>query len=67
MDAAIASARAIASDRQLLLFDRIPPKLPLVRVNPLALREVVDNLIDNALKYNDKESVVMATDRRNMT
>ncbi|MDY6940201.1 MAG: HAMP domain-containing sensor histidine kinase [Cyanobacteriota bacterium] len=48
---AISSARVIASDRQLQLYDRIPSNLPLVRVNPLALREVMNNLIDNALKY----------------
>ena len=51
LEPAIASARAIASDRQLQLSDRIPTNLPQVKVNPLALREVIDNLIDNALKY----------------
>ena len=51
LEPAIASALAIASDRQLHLSDRIPTNLPQVKVNPLALREVIDNFIDNALKY----------------
>ncbi|NER35884.1 MAG: GAF domain-containing protein [Oscillatoria sp. SIO1A7] len=47
----LASAQAIASDRQLRCRVLIPPDLPRVRVNDKALREVLSNLIDNALKY----------------
>jgi signal transduction histidine kinase len=45
------SARAIAQERKLQLICEIPPNLPLVCVNPKALREVFSNIIDNALKY----------------
>jgi len=45
------SASAIAHDRNLKFSHYIPPHLPLVQGNTLAVREVLNNLIDNALKY----------------
>jgi signal transduction histidine kinase len=45
------SARAIAQERNLVLVANIPPNLPSVQTNAKALREVLNNLIDNALKY----------------
>jgi signal transduction histidine kinase len=45
------SAEAIANDRNLKLLVDIPVDLPPVFANPKALREVLSNLIDNALKY----------------
>lgn len=47
----LASAQAIAGERNLDLQAEIAPNLPLVRANAKALREVLSNLIDNALKY----------------
>ncbi|MDZ7957259.1 MAG: ATP-binding protein [Aulosira sp. DedQUE10] len=47
----LVSAKAIAQERNLQLTTRIPSNLPLVRVNTKALREVLSNIIDNALKY----------------
>jgi hypothetical protein len=51
LDPLLASADAIAQDRQLTLQVNIPPALPPVRIDERALREVLNNLIDNALKY----------------
>ncbi|MDJ0733066.1 MAG: HAMP domain-containing sensor histidine kinase [Nostocaceae cyanobacterium] len=45
------SAGAIAQERDLQLIAKIPENLPPVRANPKALREVLSNIIDNALKY----------------
>lgn len=45
------SAEAIAEERQLKLQAEIPVNLPPVQANAKALREVLSNLIDNALKY----------------
>ncbi|HEY9599817.1 MAG TPA: sensor histidine kinase, partial [Cyanophyceae cyanobacterium] len=45
------SAQAIAQERELDLQSDIPNNLPLVQGNAVALREVLSNLIDNALKY----------------
>lgn len=45
------SAKAIAEEQQLTLSTEIPEQLPLVQGNAKALREVLSNLIDNALKY----------------
>ncbi len=47
----IDSARAIAQERHLDLIAEIPANLPPVKANASALREVLSNLIDNALKY----------------
>jgi len=47
----IASAQAIATERNLELQADIPPNLPPLKAQPSALREVLSNLIDNALKY----------------
>jgi signal transduction histidine kinase len=47
----LASASAIAQERNLDLIAEIPPELPQVKTNAKALREVLNNLIDNALKY----------------
>ena len=45
------SAETIASERHLKLLAEIPADLPPVSANDRALREVLSNLIDNALKY----------------
>ena len=45
------SALAIASERHLSLLADIPADLPPVSAGDRALREVLSNLIDNALKY----------------
>jgi len=47
----VASANAIAQERNLELITQIPPNLPAVKADAAALTEVFSNLIDNALKY----------------
>lgn len=47
----VASAKAIAQERNLQLIAEIPPNLPIVKADGAALREIFSNLIDNALKY----------------
>ncbi|KJH73247.1 GAF domain-containing sensor histidine kinase [Aliterella atlantica] len=47
----VASAKAIAQERNLQLIAEIPANLPPVKADRAALREIFSNLIDNALKY----------------
>ena len=45
------SATAIAEEKGIEITQNIPEDLPLVAANSKALREVLNNLIDNAIKY----------------
>lgn len=47
----LSSASAIAQERQLDLHVEIPQEMPLVQADIQGLREVLSNIIDNALKY----------------
>lgn len=47
----ITTATAIAVERGIELSDELPPKIPQVRGDLAALREIINNLLDNALKY----------------
>ena len=47
----LANAAEIAQEKQLFFQTYIPPQLPLAMASSGALREVLGNLIDNALKY----------------
>ncbi|MBE9045725.1 GAF domain-containing sensor histidine kinase [Pleurocapsales cyanobacterium LEGE 10410] len=45
------TAKAIALARNIELLDNVPASIPMVRGDFLAIREILDNLVDNALKY----------------
>ena len=51
LESVISAASAIAFDRQLNFNAQIPTQIPLVLANAAALREVLSNLVDNAIKY----------------
>jgi signal transduction histidine kinase len=54
----VSSAQAIAQERRIELNVEIPDHLPAIRANARALREVLNNLIDNALKYTPENGKV---------
>ena len=47
----LSTAKAIATERKIELQNNIPPSIPDVKGDLSALREIFNNLIDNALKY----------------
>jgi len=55
----LVSANAIAGERNLEIFTQIPPELPPVKANAKALREVLSNIIDNALKYTPEGGKIL--------
>lgn len=61
LDPLLVSARAIAREKGIELTATLPPDLPPVRGNPHALEEVLNNLIDNALKYTPAGGQVRVT------
>lgn len=54
----ISSGQAIAQEKKITLNSNLSEHLPLVQANSKALREVLSNLIDNALKYTPQEGIV---------
>ena len=52
------TAKAIAVERNITLLDCLPAAIPLVTGNVAALREIFNNLLDNALKYTPAKGLV---------
>ncbi|MEB3182040.1 MAG: GAF domain-containing sensor histidine kinase [Nostocaceae cyanobacterium] len=55
----LVSASAIAGERNLEMFTEITPDLQPVKANAKALREVLSNIIDNALKYTPEGGKIL--------
>ena len=54
----LASTSAIAQDQQIELKTDIPQQLPPVKANSKALQEVLNNLLDNAIKYTPENGAI---------
>ena len=54
----ILTTEAIALEKEIKLVVNVGEDLPLVKGNPQALREVFNNLIDNAIKYTPRQGTV---------
>ncbi|MEO1655137.1 MAG: HAMP domain-containing sensor histidine kinase, partial [Bacteroidota bacterium] len=48
---------SLKSDKPLLIDYVIPEELPQIQSNALALRQILENIIDNAIKYNHQPQV----------
>ncbi len=65
----LANAAVLAAEKQLNFSSTIPPQTPLVLASASALREVLGNLVDNALKYTIQGGieVVVYPDSKNLS
>ncbi len=61
------SANAVAQERQLRCLTNLPPKLPPVQANRQALREILSNIVDNALKYTPCGGIIEVQVQLNST
>ncbi len=50
--------RKTAGEKQIALVVDVPASLPRILANPIQMRQMVDNLLDNALKYTRAEGTV---------
>ncbi|MEO0834523.1 MAG: HAMP domain-containing sensor histidine kinase [Cyanobacteria bacterium J06642_3] len=51
LDSLLTTAQAIANEREIKLINHLPSEIPKIEANLAAVRETLNNLIDNALKY----------------
>jgi two-component system phosphate regulon sensor histidine kinase PhoR len=56
---ALASARALASQKALTLHTEIPPDTATVYADPMALRQIIGNLVDNAVRHTATGTVTV--------
>ncbi|PZU97811.1 MAG: histidine kinase [Pseudanabaena sp.] len=59
LEGAVSFASAIAQERNIQFLTNIPSRLPLILGNESALREVIGNLVENALKYTPEGGYVL--------
>ncbi len=56
---AVDSSRSQQANKTREIKLRLPDKVPPLFANPVQMRQLIDNLIDNAIKYTPSEGVVM--------
>jgi|GEM_PF-1665494 len=57
------SAKVLADEKQISMEVEVPEDLPRAMVNPMAIFQVLDNLISNALKFTDPKGTVTISAR----
>ncbi len=60
----LSTAKGLVKDKPIEIICELPSDLPLMRADPLKIRQVLLNLISNAAKFTDQGSITIEADRQ---
>ncbi len=59
----LSTAKGLVKDKPIEIYCELPSDLPLIRADPLKIRQVLLNLVSNAAKFTDQGSITIEAER----